>query len=289
MKSKLFIGLVFLLAACSEEEITPTQQLKKDIAKIDKYLADHGINDAIKDASGVRIDIHTLGTLGLPANSGNDLEVEYSGRLLSNEEEFDDGIAEGKLTDWIGGWQIALAMLPEGTAATIYIPSGWAYGTSGQGTIPGNAVLIFDVEILSVEPTTAQANQLLADIETIDNYLEANSITATVHDSGIRYVISNPSPGAKPTLYDQVKISIKGKPLTDGTQFLNVVGMPTDEFSSRVANYLQGIMVGLQQMNVGEKSTIYVPSGLAYGTQAFTNLPANSNVIFEIELLEIVE
>lgn len=293
MKGKILIALLFLSAACVDDPVDPQKvfdkRLQKDILIIDQYLADHGITDAIKDASGVRIVIHTLGTLGLPPVAGNNIIADYAGRLLSTGAEFDSGTVDGQLSDWITGWQIGLAMLPEGTVATLYIPSGWAYGTSARTGIPANSILIFDIDLTSVSPTTTQASKRTMDIADIDEYLTANQITALTHDSGLRYVITQEGTGSIPALYDQVKVSIKGKLLSNNTQFLNVVGSPSATFSSRVANYLQGIMVGLQQMKVGGKATLYVPSGMAYGTQAYSDLPANSNVIFELELQEVIQ
>ena len=39
-------------------------------------------------------------------------------------------------------------------------------------------------------------------------------------------------------------------------------------------------------MNKGAKATLYIPSGLAYGNQAIGDIPANSNLIFEVTLVD---
>jgi FKBP-type peptidyl-prolyl cis-trans isomerase len=46
-------------------------------------------------------------------------------------------------------------------------------------------------------------------------------------------------------------------------------------------------MVALKLMREGDKGVFYVPSGLAYGQRTYTNLPANTTVIIEIELLDM--
>jgi FKBP-type peptidyl-prolyl cis-trans isomerase len=295
MKGKLVIGLAFLFASCLgdgpvDPQVEYEKQLAKDVSAIDQYLADNGITSAIKDASGVRIVIETLGTLGLPPNADNDLKINYTGKLLSNGFIFDQGTVYFRLEQYIKGWQIALSMLPEGSIATIYIPSGLAYGKKGSGTIPGNANLVFNVGLEKVTPTTAQVNKLASDLAAINTYLatnETNEIDAT-YDSGIYYVMTQVGLGAAPSLYSQIKISFKGKLLSDGSEFINEIVMPSATFSSRVVNYTHGLLLGLQLMNEGGKATFYVPSGLAYGTRAFTGVPANSNIIFEIELLEVI-
>jgi len=292
MKGKLIIGLAFLFASCLgdgpvDPQVEYSKQLAKDVAEIDRYLADNGITNAIQDASGIRIVIETLGTLGLPPNVDNDLKVNYTGKLLSNGSIFDQGTVYYRLEQYIKGWQIALPMLPEGSIATIYIPSGLAYGKKGSGSIPGNANLVFNVGLERVNPTAAQSSKLASDIAAIDTYLATNEIVAE-YDSGIHYVITEVGLGAAPSLYSQIKISFKGKLLSDGSEFINEITMPSATFSSRVVNYPHGVLLGLQLMNEGGKATFYVPSGLAYGSRSNPGVPANSNIIFEIELLEVI-
>lgn len=291
MKSKIVtIAFSFILLSCFDDGgVSSTAQLEKDIKAIDEYLAANGITNVIKDASGIRLVVDEIGTDGLPPNIGNDLKVNYTGRLLSNGALFDAGTVYGKLTNYILGWQIGLSMLPEGSFATLYIPSGLAYGPTGSGAIPGNANLIFEVELESVTPTTQQLEKLDEDIAEIDAYLDAQSITAIQHESGMRYVITETGTGDIPALYDQVKISYKGNLLSNGNEFYNQIVEPSALFSSRPINYPHGVMLGLQLLSEGGKATFYVPSVLAYGNQASPNVPANSNIIFEIELLDVIE
>jgi FKBP-type peptidyl-prolyl cis-trans isomerase FkpA len=56
-------------------------------------------------------------------------------------------------------------------------------------------------------------------------------------------------------------------------------------------DYINGIKVALMKIGVGGKITVYIPSGLAFGPvdNSASALPANSNVIYEVELLEIVD
>lgn len=290
LKRAVLLGLFFVTTSCLDTniDVSAIEQLNKDIVAIDNYLTANSIN-AIKDASGIRIVIHSLGTGGLPPNSESDLKVNYTGKLLSNGFVFDSGTVTNKLPSYIVGWQIGLAMLPEGSEATLYIPSGYAYGSSGFGSIPSNSNLIFDVEIESVSMTPQQQTRLNNDIAAIDNYLVTNQIEAVEHESGVRYVITEQGPGAvSPELYDQVKINLKGKLLSDGTVFIDQLVEPRSDFSSRVINFPHGALIGLQLMKEGDKATFYVPSTLAYGTRSYTNLPANSIVIFEVHLVEIL-
>ncbi len=287
-KSTVCLSLVFLLGSClkTDEVISPLEQLNQDIAVIDNYLSQNGIT-ALKDASGIRVEIIQLGDGSLPPNLDNNITVNYTGKLLSNGSTFDSGTVNGKLTNYILGWRIGLGLLPEGSVAKLYIPSGYAYGTSGAGSIPPNAVLVFDVELESVTPTQTQIDKLASDKQAIDAYLADNEIVAIEHESGLRYTLTEGNGAISPTLYDQVKIVFTGKLLSDGSVFFTQTVQPTDEFSSRVVNFPHGILIGLQLMKEGDKMTIYTPSTLAYGTRSISGVPSNSNVIFEIELLEV--
>lgn len=284
MKGKIFVGLVLWLAACLSEDttISPLKQLKKDIAEIDQYLADHGITNAIKDASGVRIVIKELGTLGLPPGLNNGLETMYALKYLKNDNVVvESNTLDMSLAGYIGGWKIAFPMLPEGTSATLYIPRGWAYG---------DANLIFDVELLDVYLTDTQNTKLKSDTTAIDAELATFNIDAVKLPGGLRYVITEEGDGtgATPTLYSQVKIGLRGLLLSDSSEFVNQIVMPSVDFSSRVANYPHGVMMGLQKMKEGDKATFFTPSGLAESKYGIT-IPANSNIVFEIKLLDVIE
>jgi FKBP-type peptidyl-prolyl cis-trans isomerase FkpA len=133
------------------------------------------------------------------------------------------------------------------------------------------------------EPLSFQ-DQLVADGEAIDNYLSTNSITAQTDASGLRYVITSIGTGAKPTLANSIKVKYKGMLLSNGQIF--------DQANSAVvfklSNLIQGWKIGFQLLPAGSKATLYIPSGLAYGTQATGSIPANSNLIFEVELFEVI-
>lgn len=297
MKGKWLIGLCFLLASCLESDvgISTYDQWVKDVLAIDAYLSANGIS-VIKDAgSGISIKITELGMAGLPPNSGNNLKINYVGKLLSNGSIFDQGTTYFKLTQFIQGWQIGLSLLPAGSKATLYIPSRYGYGTSGSGSIPANANLVFDVDIESVIATDAQNTQFTSDTTAIKDFLTTNAITATKYDSGIWYSVVQEGTGLTPaSIYSQVKINYTVKQMTvAGTVYFNeLLVEPSSIFSSRLVNFPQGVMIGLQLLKEGDKAVFYVPSMLGYGPQGLNNgtisIPANANLIFEIELLEVI-
>lgn len=81
--------------------------------------------------------------------------VHYEGRLLDGTV-FDSSYARGEpatfpLGRLVPGWQIAIPQMGVGETIEIAIPADLAYGPVGRGPIPGNATLVFKVELIAIE------------------------------------------------------------------------------------------------------------------------------------------
>jgi FKBP-type peptidyl-prolyl cis-trans isomerase FkpA len=131
--------------------------------------------------------------------------------------------------------------------------------------------------------------QLASDTVEIDNYLSQNFIDAVKDKSGLRYVIIQLGAGPQPALYNKVKFNYTGKLLASGTIFFTGTSSPSATFDSRVINYIHGFQAAFTRLPIGTKATLYVPSVLGFGDQSLSAVPANSNLIYEIELIELVE
>lgn len=145
-----------------EDKLSVVNQtrLKSDSLAIVEYLAANSITGTeIKD--NVRYLITQLGT-GVTPCIESTVTAKYQGRLMKTGSIFDptpgsgvvweDREANFRLSSLILGWQIVVPLFPVGSKATIYIPSGYAYGVNGgaNGAIPSNANLIFEMEITAV-------------------------------------------------------------------------------------------------------------------------------------------
>jgi len=107
-----------------------------------------------------------------------------------------------------------------------------------------------------------------------------------VTESGIQYEVLKSGEGeVSPTPSNKVKTHYHGT-LIDGTVFDSSVerGEPI-EFP--VTGVIKGWQEILQMMKVGDKWRVYIPPHLAYGARKQGKIPANSILIFEMELLEI--
>lgn len=129
-------------------------QLQSDIAVIDAYLQSEGIT-AVADPSGIRYVVEKEGFGGTPCLE-NLVSFIYTGFFFNSGKEFQSGATEDELRNLILGWQVILTQYPKGTKLTLYIPSGYAYGTEGRKTsettysIPPNSILVFDIEIMNI-------------------------------------------------------------------------------------------------------------------------------------------
>jgi FKBP-type peptidyl-prolyl cis-trans isomerase FkpA len=135
------------------------------------------------------------------------------------------------------------------------------------------------------DPSPAFAEQLAIDIELIDAYLLENEIVAETHESGIQYAHNVIGDGPSPEMGDLVVIKFNGM-FFDGTNF----GEDSIGFTLKLSDpTLVVLQVIIPLMNVGGSTTMYSPSGYCFGKNGAIGVPANSNLIFEIELLAIIK
>jgi FKBP-type peptidyl-prolyl cis-trans isomerase len=131
-------------------------------------------------------------------------------------------------------------------------------------------------------------------LETVDK--DGNVITPTPTDNSVE--ITNISDqlkmedtivgtGAEAKSGDTVSVHYVGT-LTDGTKFDSSVDRGTPfEFTIGQNSVIQGWEQGIPGMKVGGKRILTIPPSLGYGEQATGSIPANSTLIFEVELLGI--
>lgn len=92
---------------------------------------------------------------GAVAASGDTLTVNYTGTLASGSV-FDSSVGKSPFTFRLGagqviaGWDQGLIGMRVGGKRRLTIPPSLAYGSQGQGPIPGNATIKFDVDLLSI-------------------------------------------------------------------------------------------------------------------------------------------
>lgn len=140
----LFLGTCLMFTSCSKDEYSEIQD----------YIDDNGLTGFTPTAEGVYVKIDQAGTDQRP-NLGSIVKVHYRGKL-TNGTTFDNSYDRGTpidiaLTNTIQGWQIGIPKFGVGGKGTLIIPPSLGYGKSGSGSIPGNAILIFDIELINFQ------------------------------------------------------------------------------------------------------------------------------------------
>lgn len=138
-------------------------------------------------------------------------------------------------------------------------------------------LILIPVLMFSCSESVPQAE---LDEEIITQYLLENELTATRHSSGLYYSIDQPGQGSYPDINSKVKVRYTGY-LLDGTVFDSGT-LDYYLLSSLVA----GFQYGLPLFNRGGEGILYIPSSLGYGNKTVGSIPANSILIFEVELID---
>lgn len=175
--------------------------------------------------------------------------------------------------------------------------------------IPFALIAIMVSSIVScVDPEQTQDAVFLRDKEAIENYLQVNPFLsaqkeyALVNDAFYMFWETSVSEEINTSMLvgDTVRVNYTGRLLDDTVFDSSIEQIARDNgvyreggryepilFANGYGNFLSGFEFGISRMRAGEKATIIFPSGMGYANQARPNIPPNSPLIFEIELLSV--
>ncbi len=293
------VAMALLLCSC---EPSPQDKLKalmvdsptaqEDIDKnlILQYLIDNDMADAQSTASGIYYKIETPGTGDASPDGGSFITAHYTGKLLDGTV-FDSSVERGEplkfpLGQVIPGWQESIPMLKKGGKGKFIIPSKMAYGPRGAGqTIGPNSVLMFEVELIDFQDQAAMiAKQKALDQGLIEAYVAEKGLTTQQTPSGIHYVIEKAGKGDNPTIDSEVTVHYHGT-LLDGTVFDSSVDRDKT-ISFPLKQVIPGWQEAIPLLKKGGKGKFIIPSTMAYGDRQQNKIPANSVLVFDVELFE---
>lgn len=281
--SSLLVISLLLLVSCSDTEVGDPQ-LIKEVEAIDKFLEQNTSDYIAADQSGIRIAISKFGQLP-PVHKGQKIRATVRGKVLNGSGYFTE-LSFNSLLDSIGGEGLnyAISVLMVGSEATIYIPSKYAFGSNGTTNVPPNSTVVYEVTLNSITRTSLEQSQFVSDTTAIRRYIVENKISDLIlHPSGIWYKITSQGTGEMPKVYDGINFNYKGTLLQSNTIFDEGSLNNTSAFG-----LIDGLKVGIPLMNKGAKAVFYIPSGLGYGTTGSgSRIPANANLIFDVDLTSI--
>ncbi len=174
------------------------------------------------------------------------------------------------------GWEEGVVGMKVGGVRQLIIPPELGFGEAGGGSIPPNAVLIMEIELLEVrEPVTMT---------------EVDEADYTVTESGLKYYDLVEGEGETPQEGQTVIVHYTGW-LEDGTKFDSSLDRGTPfTFALGTGSVIAGWDEGVSTMKVGGVRQLVVPSDLGYGeTGAGSMIPPGATLVFEVELLGIQE
>ena len=148
--------LVFGLSGClkdSADDACTDQTPQSENAAMQAYAAANGYT-MTAHTSGLLYEIVSQGTGPAPLSTSK-VFVRYTGKFVSNNIVFDQQ-TDHNLTGWqsstlIPGWQLGIPLIQEGGTIRLIIPSALGYGCRGFSTIPPDAVLFFQIELVDVQ------------------------------------------------------------------------------------------------------------------------------------------
>lgn len=127
-----------------------------NLAAAEEFLEENAEREGVKTTeSGLQYEIITEGS-GESPSPGDQVKVHYEGTLIDGTV-FDSSRERGEpvtfgLSDVIPGWTEGLQLMKEGGRMKLFIPPELAYGPGGNRSIGPNEALVFDVELLEVNP-----------------------------------------------------------------------------------------------------------------------------------------
>ena len=116
----------------------------------------------------------------------------------------------------------------------------------------------------------------------IQSYLAKHALDATPTGSGLYVMVSDSGQGNHPTIDDSITVTYRGY-FTNGGVF-DSTKTPTD---FALSNVIEGWQEGIPYFKPGGSGMLFVPSALGYGSKAIGTIPANSVLIFKLQLIAV--
>jgi FKBP-type peptidyl-prolyl cis-trans isomerase FkpA len=147
----LLLFVPVLISGCKKSDPYDAEaQLQKDEELIKSYLTANDIV-AERHPSGVYYVISEPGEGTVNYTSSTSVEVTYTLRVLGGQliPQTTEPISF-TLGGVILGWRIGIPLIRKGGKIRLFVPSGYAYGSRPQGSIPANSILDFEIDLLNV-------------------------------------------------------------------------------------------------------------------------------------------
>jgi FKBP-type peptidyl-prolyl cis-trans isomerase len=149
----LFIVLfsVFVIACSSDDEV-----LGPEPDQISNYIKTKKLAVTDSSTAGLKFIMVKANPSGTALKSGQSVTVNYTGKFIAGKK-IDNVFDSGNFTFILGARQVVdgfdkgIAKMRVGEKATLIFLSSLGYGANGQGSIPANTPLLFEIEVVSAK------------------------------------------------------------------------------------------------------------------------------------------
>lgn len=173
------------------------------------------------------------------------------------------------------GWEEGVTGMQAGGTRYLVVPADLGLGEQGGGDIPPGATLLMEIELVSITQPAVQEE------------VDPDDFTET--ESGLKYFDIVEGDGEEVTAGQTVSVHYSGW-LEDGTKFDSSVDRGTPfTLTVGTGQVIAGWDEGLQGMRVGGKRQLVIPAELGYGAAGAGQIPPGATLIFDVEVLEIIE
>lgn len=149
----VLVVVVFFIKNMSGNIRQAEEQRRQGEAFLEQNKSKPGV---MTTASGLQYQVLQPGTGTAHPKASDTVSVHYHGTLIDGTV-FDSSVQRGEpisfpLNRVIAGWTEGVPLMVEGEKTRFFIPSNLAYGNRAMGKIPAGSTLIFDVELLKINP-----------------------------------------------------------------------------------------------------------------------------------------
>ena len=146
----IILFLTFVIGCSSDDEM-----LGPEPDQISNYIKTKKLIVTDSSTAGLKFIMVKANPSGAVLKSGQSVTVNYTGKFIAGKK-IDNTFDSGNFTFILGvrqvvdGFDKGIAKMRVGEKATIIFLSSLGYGTNGQGSIPANTPLLFEIEVVSV-------------------------------------------------------------------------------------------------------------------------------------------
>lgn len=285
MKKLLLFAPLSLMLSCGGETEEEKDYIETEAdKKISEYLEDKSWKPE-RTESGLYVYVEEEGSDEKP-NAGSYLTLIYEGQLLDGTI-FDgtDGNAISfpvPVSGLIEGWQEGIPYFGRGGSGKLIVPPSLGYGDQDLGPIPGNSVLVFDIEVQDFADAPPPPPDYSGEIISYMLNKGLDTSAAIVTESGLYILIEKEGDELRPTVDDYITIYYQGY-LTNDFKF---DGTQDEPATFVLGGLIAGWREGIPYIGAGGKVKLIIPPYLGYGDRDNGDIPANSILVFDIELLK---